>query len=139
MAVCAEKEVFRLKVAVDNVQGVEVVKSEGHFGGIELRYRVGETLRTLVTAGRECTDLALAEKTEELSACDEVHDHVEVVCVLESAPEVDEEGVSHTNQHLPLRVGVFHLLHLDNLLLIEHLDGIESPIVLGSNEMNTTE
>lgn len=33
-------------------------------------------------------------------------------------------------QHLPLVVGVFDLLHLDHLLLFQHLDGIEALVVL---------
>ena len=40
-------------------------------------------------------------------------------------------------QHPSLVVGVFHLFHLHNLLLLEDLDGIESLVMLGLNEMDS--
>lgn len=81
--------------------------------------------------------LTLPEQTEKLSARDEIHDHVEIVDVLESAPEVDEEWVPNTDEHLTLRVGVLDLLHLNNFLLVEDLDRVETTVMLGSDEMNT--
>lgn len=41
-------------------------------------------------------------------------------------------------QHATLIVGVFDLLHLDDLGLFEHFDGIEALIVLGLHQMYTT-
>lgn len=72
----------------------------------------------------EKTDLTLPQQTEQLSASDKVHDHVEVLRVLERAPQVDEERVAHALEHLALRVGVLHLLHLDNPLLRKDLDRV---------------
>lgn len=82
--------------------------------------------------------MALAEKTEQLSACDKVHDHVQVADVLEGAPEVDEEWVTDADEHLTLRVGVLDLLHLDDLFLVEDLDGVESTVVARADQVDTT-
>lgn len=44
VSVGAEEDVLGLEVAVDDVERVEVVEREGHFGGEELSYGVGEAL-----------------------------------------------------------------------------------------------
>lgn len=41
-------------------------------------------------------------------------------------------------QHLSLIIGVFNLLHLDDLRLLQDLDGIVALVVLGLHEMYTT-
>lgn len=41
-------------------------------------------------------------------------------------------------QHAALVVGVLHLLHLDDLGLLQDLDGVEALVVLGLDEMHTT-
>jgi hypothetical protein len=46
--------------------------------------------------------------------------------------------VTDTNEHLPLRVGMFDLLHLDNLLLVEHLDRVKARVVLGTNKVDAS-
>lgn len=83
--------------------------------------------------------LRLAQQTEKLSALDKVHDHVEVLGVLERSPERDQEWVLDLLQHATFVIGVLDLLHLDHLGFLEHLDGIEALIVLGLDEMDTTE
>lgn len=45
MAVCAEEDVFRLQVAVDDVERVEVVERKCNLGGKELCDRIWEALR----------------------------------------------------------------------------------------------
>ena len=42
-------------------------------------------------------------------------------------------------QHATLVVGMLDLLHLDNLLLLEDLDGIEALVVLGLDKVDTSE
>lgn len=42
-------------------------------------------------------------------------------------------------QHATLVVGMLDLLHFDNLLLFEDLDGIETLVMLGLDEMDTSE
>lgn len=135
VTVSAEKNVLWLKVAIYDVEGVEVVEGKSHFSGIELGYRVGEPLLSVNRCST--TNLALSEQAEKLSTCHKVHDHVEVVDVLECSPQVDKEGVPDADQHLSFRICVLNLLHLDNLFLIENLDSIESAIVFGANKMNT--
>lgn len=41
-------------------------------------------------------------------------------------------------QHAPLVVGVLHLLHLDDLRLLQYLDSVESLIVLGLDHVHAT-
>ena len=85
------------------------------------------------------TNLRLAQQTEKLTTLDEVHYHVQVLRVLECAPERDQEGMLDLLQHATLVVGVLDLLHLDNLLLFEDLDGIEALVMLGLDKMDTSE
>jgi len=85
------------------------------------------------------TNLALSQETEKFPSRHKVHYHVQVVDIVESSPQIYQKWMSYSNKHLPLRVGVLDLLHPDDLLLVEHLDGIEPSVMLGSNEMNTTE
>lgn len=138
VTVGTQKNVLRLQVTVDDVEGVEVVECQSDLGSIKLGYRVGETLLVRPEA-RTSTHLALPEQAEELAACHKVHDHVEVVDVLEGSPQVHKERVTNTDQHLSLRVGVLDLLHLDYLFLAQNLYSIESAVVLGTNKVDTTE
>ena len=46
--------------------------------------------------------------------------------------------MSNAHEHLPLRVGVLYLLHLDDLVFVENLDGIESAVVFGADKMHTS-
>lgn len=121
-----EQQVLWLQVAVDDVVRVQVVEGEGDLGSVELGDGVGEAL-------------GLAQQTEQLAALDKVHDHVQVLAVLEGAPQGDEEGVLDLLQHATLVVGVLDLLHLDDLRLLQHLDGIEALVVLALHEMHTPE
>jgi hypothetical protein len=88
---------------------------------------------------KDPTHLRLAQQREEFAAGDKVHDHVEIARVGKRAPEVDEERVPDTDEHLALRVGVLDLLHADNLLLAEHLDGVEAAVVARLDEMDAAE
>lgn len=40
-------------------------------------------------------------------------------------------------KHLALIVGMFNLLHLNNLLLLQNLDGIEAHVMFRLDEVNT--
>lgn len=80
--------------------------------------------------------LRLSQQAEELAALDKVHDHVEVLGVLEGAPEGDQEGMLDLLQHAALVVCVLDLLHLDDLGLFQHLDGVEALVVLGLDEVD---
>jgi hypothetical protein len=105
---------------------VQVVQGERDLGGVELCDGVGEAL-------------GLAQQTKQLPALDKVHDHVQVLGVLEGAPQRDQERVLDLLQHAPLVVGVLDLLHLDHLRLLEHLDGVEARVVLGLDEVHAPE
>lgn len=66
-----------------------------------------------------------------LSAVDVIEDEVEFVGRLERIMQPDEERMTHvTNQHVPLCHDVLHLVLLDYLRLIEHLDGVKGVLVL---------
>lgn len=83
--------------------------------------------------------LTLAKKTEQLPTGDKIHYHVQVVDVLERAPEINQEGVAYADKHLPLGVRMLDLLHLYDLLLVQHFDGIEAAIVTRANEVHASE
>lgn len=85
------------------------------------------------------TNLGFAQQTEQLTALNKVHDHVQILGILEGAPKSDEEGMLYFLQHAALVVGVLDLLHLDNLSLFEHLDGIETLVMLGLYQVDTAE
>lgn len=125
VAMAVEKQIFGLQVSIDNVHVMQVLKREDNLGSIKLGYRIGKAL-------------GLAQQTEELATLDKVHDHVKVLCVLESTPEGDEKGVLDTRQHAALVVSVLDLLHFDNLLLFEHLHGIVARIVARLHQVDTT-
>jgi hypothetical protein len=121
---------------------MEVVESECDLGRVELGDRIGEALCGTISRpgqGKCATYLAFAKQTEKFSAGDKVHDHVQIVDVLERAPKIDEERVPNSNQHLALRVSMLYLLHLDNLFLSEHLNGVESTVVFRPNEVDSSE
>jgi hypothetical protein len=121
--VAVEQQVLGFQVAVDDVVRVQVVQREGDLGGVELGDGVGEALR-------------LAQQAEQLAALDKVHDHVQVLGVLEGAPQGDEERVLDLLQHAALVVSVLDLLHLDDLGLLQHLDGVEALVVLALHEVH---
>ena len=73
--------------------------------------------------------LRLAEQAKKLSAFDEIHDHVKILCILESAPKCDQKRMFDPLQHFPLIVCVLNLLHLHHLLLLQDFHGIISLVV----------
>jgi hypothetical protein len=124
--VAVEQQVLGLQVAVDDVVRVQVVEGQRDLGGVELGDGVREALR-------------LAQQAEQLAALDKVHDHVQVLGVLEGAPQGDQERVLDLLQHAALVVGVLDLLHLDDLGLLQHLDGVEALVVLALHEVHAAE
>jgi hypothetical protein len=124
--VAVEQQVLGLQVAVDDVVRVQVVEGERDLGGVELGDGVGEAL-------------GLAQQTKQLPALDKVHDHVQVLRILKGAPESNQERMLDLLEHAALVVGVLDLLHLDDLRLLEHLDGIEALVVFGLHEMHAPE
>ena len=70
-----------------------------------------------------------SQESEQLATGYEVHDHVEVCCILEATPQIDYEWMLYSEQHLLLIVCVVNLLGLDDLFLLEHFDGIKPEIV----------
>lgn len=85
------------------------------------------------------TYLRFPEQTEKLTTLNEVHDHVQVLGVLESTPKSDEEGVLDLLEHPPLIIGVLNLLHLDDLGLFQHLHSVETLVVLGLHKVDSAE
>lgn len=75
------------------------------------------------------THLTFTKKAKKFTSCHKVHNHIQVIYILEGSPEIDEKWVSNPYQHLSFRIGVFNLLHLDNLLLVQNLNGIETAVV----------
>jgi len=85
------------------------------------------------------TYLRFAQKAEELTTLNEIHDHVQILRVLEGSPQSDQERMLDLLQHPPLVVGMLDLLHLDYLSLFQYLDGVETLVVLRLDQMNSSE
>jgi hypothetical protein len=85
------------------------------------------------------THLTLSQQAKQFTTGHEIHHHVQVVHVAKRSPQIDQERMSYPNKHLPFRVCMLDLLHADDFFLVEDLDGVESAIVSGSNEVYTTE
>lgn len=84
------------------------------------------------------TYLRFSQQAEQLTTFDEIHNHVQVLRILECSPQGDKERVFDLLQHAALVIGVFDLLHLDHLGLLEHFDSIEALVVLGLDQVYTT-
>jgi len=125
VAVLVQQDVFRLEVPVDDIQSVEVLDGEKHFGGVEFGHWRGKAL-------------GLAQEREELSALYVIHDHEQVVTVLESAPHSDDEGVLGEFEHTALVIGMFDLLHIDDALLLQRLHGIKPAVMNGTCQVDTS-
>lgn len=79
------------------------------------------------------------EQREQLTAFHKVHYHVQVPRVLKSSPKRDQERMLDLAQHLALIVCVLHLLHLDDLCLLQHLDGVEPLVVPRLDQVHSAE
>lgn len=82
---------------------------------------------------RQTTHVRSAQERKQLPARHKVHHHVQVRRVLERPPQVDDERVLHGLQHCLLVARVRHLLRPHNLLLAQHFDRIEPPVVFASH------
>ena len=111
-----EEEVLGLEIAVDDVEGVEILEGEDDGGEVEAGDVGGETL-------------CAAEVGEEFSAGDVGKEHVDVEAVLESGEEVDDEGVVHAGEDVAFGVDVLYLAQADDFGFSEDFHGEE---VLGT-------
>ncbi len=125
MSIGGEKDVLGFEITVDDVVLVKIVDRQCYFGSVEFGDGVREALR-------------FTQECEKLASRNVVHDHVKEGRVFERSPQVDQKWMSDNRQDGPFRVGVFDLLHLDHLLLSKNFDGVESMIVSGPNEVDTT-
>jgi hypothetical protein len=146
MSMSVQKQVLGLEITVDDVHAVEIVQCQCDFCSIEFGYRVGEALGRSVSRISThsntyipMTYLRLSEQTEQLTTLDEIHNHVQVLGILECTPKGDQEGVLASLQHAALVIGVFHLLHLDHLLFLQDLDGVEPLVMLALDQVHTAE
>mmetsp|Transcript_48062 Transcript_48062/g.148315 ORF Transcript_48062/g.148315 Transcript_48062/m.148315 type:complete len:343 (-) Transcript_48062:141-1169(-) len=103
-----QQQVLRLQVAVDDVFGVHVLEREHQLRVVELGHVVGEPPRR-------------AQVREHLAPDDELEHKVQLLLVLERRPHVHDERVLQLHQDPLLRDDVLHLLHLDDLALLQAL------------------
>ena len=86
MSIGIEENVLGLEVAVDDVEGMEVIEGKRDFSRIELGHWVGEALQIRISArrreGQSMTYVGSPEKCEELSSRHKVHDHIQVPAIL---------------------------------------------------------
>ena len=70
-----------------------------------------------------------SEKCEQFAARNEIHDHVEIGRILEGAPEIYDERMLNSLEHMLFIIRMFNLLQSDDFLFAEHFDGVESQVV----------
>lgn len=127
MAVPVHENVLRLEVPVDDLVLVEVFQSQHYLGAVE----DGPDLRELG---------GLPDVEEQFAPLHEVHDHVEFPLGLEGAVQLDDVGVVvHVFQDLSLGLGVQDLLLLLDVVLDEHLDGVEGLVGLLLHQVDLPE
>lgn len=85
------------------------------------------------------TYLRLSQQTKQLTTFHKVHNHVQVLRIRVCTPQRDQEWMLDFRQHSPFIIGMLNLLHLDNLLFLQHLDSIESLVMLRLSHVNTAE
>lgn len=83
------------------------------------------------------TYLRFTEQTEQLTTLNEIHYHVEILRILECAPQRNAEWLLDSAQHPPFIIGMLHLLHFHNLLFLQDLDGIVTLIVFRLDQVHS--
>lgn len=48
MAICVEEDIFGFEISVDNVEGVQMVQSQGDLGSVELGHWLWEPLNSQI-------------------------------------------------------------------------------------------
>ena len=113
----------RLEVAVHNVKVVNVLDRERDLGRVEASPVLGELAD-------------LAEVEEEFATCAIVEDKVQLVFRLERHVESDYEGVLDVAEDRSLGPRVLDLVPLDNIVLLEDLEGEHLGCLLLPNQEN---
>ena len=147
MTVTVQQQIFRLQVSIDNLLRMEIFDGENHFGSIELGHRVGKTLEThgvrIEFGGKDQKKkrkyLRLAQQAKQFTTLHEIHDHVEIARILPSPPQRNQERVPGATEHPSLVVGMFDLLHLHHLCLLEDLQSVEPMIMVRLHQVNPAE
>uniref|UniRef100_A0A182INX3 Uncharacterized protein n=1 Tax=Anopheles atroparvus TaxID=41427 RepID=A0A182INX3_ANOAO len=103
VALGVDQQVFRLEIAIDQVEIVEILERQHDLGGVEARVRL-----------REAADLP--QVREHLTAGDVLQHHVQVGVVLEVELQTDQERERDGLQDALLVQRVLDLLQLDHLL-----------------------
>lgn len=141
-----QQQIFRLQVSVDNLLRMEIFEGKNHFGCIKLGHRVGESLNIARVSHfsvhlntKKDKYLRLAQQAKQFTTLDEIHDHVEIARILPSPPQSNQERVSGATQHASLVVGMFDLLHLHDLRLLEDLQSVEPMVMVRLHQVNPPE
>mmetsp|Transcript_53031 Transcript_53031/g.105427 ORF Transcript_53031/g.105427 Transcript_53031/m.105427 type:complete len:387 (+) Transcript_53031:747-1907(+) len=121
-----QQDVFRLQVAVDHIEGMQVAEAEGDLRSVEAHTLDGES------------SLAL-ESIEEFAARQVVEHHVKFALVLESEKHAREERMPDLLEDVRLCLCVLHLIAPDDGLLLEDLHSIDVGGVLLAHEHDLTE
>ena len=111
VAVGVVEDVLGLEIPVDDVEMMQVLEGEHDLRGVEAR----GLLAVASGATQMCEHLAAAHVLEH---------HVEVGVVLEAPQEAHNERKVDGREDLLLIERVLHLLHLHDVLLLEHLERV---------------
>mmetsp|Transcript_21201 Transcript_21201/g.46764 ORF Transcript_21201/g.46764 Transcript_21201/m.46764 type:complete len:209 (-) Transcript_21201:162-788(-) len=121
MTVCIEKHVLGLEVTIDDVHGVKVRNAEQDLRAVETTPRLRETT-------------CAAQVVEELSARAKLKHEVELRWRLKGIVQVDDEGMCHSLQDVPLGLRVLNLVPLQDVVFPEHLHGIDGLVLVVPDE-----
>ena len=99
-----EKDIFRLQIAINDVQCVDITDRQNDFGGIKSCQILGKRFK-------------FVKVIVELTAGAIVQDEVQLVLRLECHVQADNEWVIDFNENISLGLCMFYLIELDRIIL----------------------
>lgn len=126
VALFVEHDVVGLEVALNDVVGVQVLDGQQDFGDVELGGVFVELLQFV-------QDLA------QVAAGALLHDEEQLLGGLEGLEEFDDEGVLDLGEDVALCLGLAREVAAHDLLLAQHLHGLEALLALLLNQLHLAE
>jgi hypothetical protein len=110
ITVVSDQEILGFEISIDDILGVKVFKTASNSGSVESGL-----------LSRERFDRS--EVSEELSSVDQLKNQIEILGILSESLKVDDERMRDLGVNEILIVDVIDLLGLDDLSLVEKLQG----------------
>mmetsp|Transcript_43582 Transcript_43582/g.115056 ORF Transcript_43582/g.115056 Transcript_43582/m.115056 type:complete len:269 (+) Transcript_43582:248-1054(+) len=113
--VVVNEHILGLEIAVADLHGVQVLKSEDHLRAVELGVIIGQSP-------------LLPQMTHELAPDHILQQEEQPVVILERGEQVDQERVLHDLQNRLFRSQMLDLLQTQHLVLLEDFQGERVPV-----------